>query len=747
MFNLHRAVLPALLLSLLAVCVFVAVPSHAQTEKAGPTLEGAFQLASARWNVPVEVLLAVGYVESRWEERPGQPSIDNGYGIMHITDRPDGTLERAVALTGLSAETIRNEELANIEAGAALLSDTYRTLNATSAGQETLAAWYPVVAAYSGATDASVADGYAQEVFRVIREGQVATLSSGEVLALPPTGVGELPAPLVAPKSDDYPPALWVPAHSNNYTASRPYGPMNFIVIHDTEGSYASAISWFQNPNSGVSAHYVIRSSDGQITQMVRNHHTGYHAGNWDYNVRSIGIEHEGYMRQPGWYTEPMYQASAALSRYAADQLGIKKDRAHIIAHSEVPGATHQDPGPFWNWSYYMSLVRRDSARAALVDNTDSGFTAVPTPIDPQHYWWIHPGGYNNSNVYGTTSVVNQSSSYNSGTWRAWLTQGGTYDVYAYIPYVDNGTPDTSSARYQVYASDGVRTAVVSQRAITDRGVGSWAHVGAFPFNANAEARVSLSDWTGESGRMVWFDAVMWIPRSGSPPPPPPQYTPTRTPTPRPVSTATRTPTPLPTFTPTWSMTPAPTFTPGPCGMRFSDLPDSHWAYTHVAYLFCNGVISGYADGTFRPGETTTRGQLTKMLALGFGWTLYNPTVPSFSDVPIEHPFYVYVETALVRGVITGYSDGTFRPGNPVTRAQVTKMLVIAKGWEPLYPVWQTFNDVSPWDWAYGYVESAYSHGVITGYADGSFRPGVAVNRAQFSKMLSLTLQRVASSE
>ena len=69
----------------------------------------------------------------------------------------------------------------------------------------------------------------------------------------------------------DYPGARWVPANSGNYTvANRPSShPIRYIVIHVTQGSYAGAISWFQNPNSRVSAHYVLRSSDGEITQMA----------------------------------------------------------------------------------------------------------------------------------------------------------------------------------------------------------------------------------------------------------------------------------------------------------------------------------------------------------------------------------------------------------------------------------------------------------------------------------------------
>ena len=112
------------------------------------------------------------------------------------------------------------------------------------------------------------------------------------------------------------------------------------VVVHVTQGSYAGTISWFQNPASQVSAHYVVRSSDGAVTQMVREKDIGWHAGNWTINTQSIGIEHEGFVQQDGWYTEAMYQSSAAIVRSVTAKYNIPRDRAHIIAHSEVPGAT-----------------------------------------------------------------------------------------------------------------------------------------------------------------------------------------------------------------------------------------------------------------------------------------------------------------------------------------------------------------------------------------------------------------------
>jgi N-acetyl-anhydromuramyl-L-alanine amidase AmpD len=109
------------------------------------------------------------------------------------------------------------------------------------------------------------------------------------------------------------------------------------VVIHTVQGSYGSCINWFQNPDANVSAHYVVRSSDGQITQMVREKDWAYHAGNSTYNRQSIGIEHEGYINNASWYTDAMYKASAALTRNICLKYGIPMDRAHIIGMWRYP--------------------------------------------------------------------------------------------------------------------------------------------------------------------------------------------------------------------------------------------------------------------------------------------------------------------------------------------------------------------------------------------------------------------------
>ncbi|MEV4449843.1 N-acetylmuramoyl-L-alanine amidase [Streptomyces mirabilis] len=157
----------------------------------------------------------------------------------------------------------------------------------------------------------------------------------------------------------DYPLAEWAPARTSNYTASsRPTAyPLDYVVIHVTQETFPRTVAIFQNPQKQVSAHYLVRSADGHVAQCVRERDIAWHAGNWDYNTRSIGIEHEGWVDRPAYFTNALYEESAKLTAAICAKHGIPKDRAHIIGHYEVPGTDHTDPGPNWDWTRYIKLV------------------------------------------------------------------------------------------------------------------------------------------------------------------------------------------------------------------------------------------------------------------------------------------------------------------------------------------------------------------------------------------------------
>jgi len=206
----------------------------------------------------------------------------------------------------------------------------------------------------------------------------------------------------------------------------------------------------------------------------------------------------------------------------------------------------------------------------------------------------------------------------------------------------------------------------------------------------------------------------------------PPTYT--RTPAPA-TSTRTRTSTPQATDTPT---EPSPTA----CAISFTDVNVGDYFYAAVQYLFCEGAVSGYSDGTFRPYNNTTRGQLCKIVVVAEGWPIDTSGGPHFSDVAPSNAFYQYVETALNRDIIAGYSDGTFRPYNNVTRGQLCKVIVRAQGWPIFTDGGPHFSDVPTNHPFYEYIETAFSHSIVGGYSDGTFRPGNNATRGQICKIV-----------
>jgi hypothetical protein len=173
------------------------------------------------------------------------------------------------------------------------------------------------------------------------------------------------------------------------------------------------------------------------------------------------------------------------------------------------------------------------------------------------------------------------------------------------------------------------------------------------------------------------------------------------------------------------------------CAVEFSDVPPGSTFYSYIQCLACRGIVSGYSDGTFRPFNDVTRGQLSKIVSNATG---YQEPVSgqSFSDVPPDSTFYEYIERLAVRGIIGGYTDGTFRPGNNATRGQISKIVSNAAGYiEPVSG--QSFSDVPPGSTFYDFIERLAARGIIGGYTDGTFRPGNNATRGQVSKIVANT--------
>src|SRR5262245_31697554 len=490
---------------------FIAVPKvEGQKEYGnhGNRLKTAFQDAAREYGVPEKLLTSIAYAETHFDPHPGEPSSSNGYGLMHLVENPQvNTLEMAAKLTGISAEVLKIDTVANIRGGAALLS-AYAA-EAELKDRQNLAEWYGVVARYSNAIDLAVARLYADEVYKLVNSGFSGASPQGEVITVPATevepqrGYYGMVVPLSSPdftaNSIDYGPALWAPANSGNYTVANRESshPINYVVIHTTQGSYAGTISWFQNPSSNVSAHYVIRSSDGQVTQMVREKDIAFHAGNWTYNTQSVGIEHEGFVNNPSWYTDAMYRASAALTRNVCLKYGIPMTRSRIIGHNEVPGATHTDPGPNWNWTFYMQLVTQSSPWETIVDNETSGRFTASANWDTSSFSSQRRGA---NYRFTTPEAVSDPAWYMAN-----IPATGNYQVYAWYPA---NAGYNSSTPYVIVTTSGNQVVHVNQQI----NGGSWVSLGTFNLSGGDYNVVGVSRWTSGTGYVI-ADAVRIVRR------------------------------------------------------------------------------------------------------------------------------------------------------------------------------------------------------------------------------------------
>ncbi|OXY92225.1 N-acetylmuramoyl-L-alanine amidase [Streptomyces diastatochromogenes] len=384
----------ALLLPLLG-----AAPAQSATDSSAGRLQRAFADAAAEYHVPQSVLLAVSYLQSRWDSHAGAPSVTGGYGPMHLTDartalattehltegtedargdsaraalHPDikvpensalparlKTLPKAAELTGLPTAELRTDPAANIAGGAALLAAAQKELGERASADP--ADWYGAVARFSGADDTATAAAYANDVYDVLRTGEKRTTDDGQRVALAArphlaadtTQLRRAGLRTIAADDAECPKSVsceWIPApysqfgnddYGNHDLGDRPDAQsIRYIVIHDTEGTWDGVLNLVQDPTY-VSWNYTIRSTDGLIAQHVKAKDVAWHAGNWYINAKSVGIEHEGFLAAPdAWYTEAMYRSSARLVKYLARKYGIPLDRQHILGHDNVPGPT-----------------------------------------------------------------------------------------------------------------------------------------------------------------------------------------------------------------------------------------------------------------------------------------------------------------------------------------------------------------------------------------------------------------------
>lgn len=180
-----------------------------------------------------------------------------------------------------------------------------------------------------------------------------------------------------------------------------------------------------------------------------------------------------------------------------------------------------------------------------------------------------------------------------------------------------------------------------------------------------------------------------------------------------------------------------------PC--NFTDVAATHWAANVIKDLCEKGILGGYPDGTFKPNVDVTRAEFTKIIVLAVGLAEENPVTPTFTDVAPGTWYYGYIEAASKAGLVKGYETGEFRPNAKITRQEIAAILVRALGIDDtVYANEKTSfkDDQSIAPWARGSVVVAVKEGLIQGYPDGTFGPRKNATRAETCMMVSRFMEK-----
>lgn len=182
----------------------------------------------------------------------------------------------------------------------------------------------------------------------------------------------------------------------------------------------------------------------------------------------------------------------------------------------------------------------------------------------------------------------------------------------------------------------------------------------------------------------------------------------------------------------------APQITPSPKpDENFSDIADLTWAKDAINTLYADKVIDGVGDGRFAPNDNLTREQAVKIICLFFGIEVDGTVSNEFADVADTAWYTPYINAAVKNGIVNGVGNGNFGVGSFITREDFAVIISriskkVSQNKETSYT-----DKVDVADYAIGAVDALYNEGVITGYSDGTFRPKANITRAEACVILS----------
>ena len=432
--------------------------------------------------IPRGVLEAIALVETNWVHvepdahgNAGHHHMPASYGVMGLYRGGgfDNQVADGAALLGVGETLVLRDPETNILAAAALLARAMQrddTRTSRDAGVEAVSGALARYAGYGrgdGNIEGFARQSFAYEVLQTLSRGadgngirvpklpiemqqafpaerlrllsapalkldhaRDAVSADDDAVARPPAVQGTARTPDAAIQALDFGEALWNPAHGSNYSTAN--NTRSAVIMHTIEGSYAGGISWFRNPSSNVSAHYVIRRSDGQITQMVREHHQAWHAAY--HNHYTIGIEHDGRAGDAGNWTAAMVNASARLVRSICarqpvncasawrgpgyDYWNVVPDSVRIKGHGMLTSNQNRyDPGRYFPWASFHTLINNG---------------APPPPAATPTYW---VDTFANAPGFPSPTSTAQSGTLNTGrhyvyckTWGREIRSGASFN-------------------------------------------------------------------------------------------------------------------------------------------------------------------------------------------------------------------------------------------------------------------------------------------------------------------------------
>jgi len=171
--------------------------------------------------------------------------------------------------------------------------------------------------------------------------------------------------------------------------------------------------------------------------------------------------------------------------------------------------------------------------------------------------------------------------------------------------------------------------------------------------------------------------------------------------------------------------------------VNFTDLSGDDWAYDAILNLTSKGIVSGDSEGTIRPDGNVTREEVAKMMVVARRFAIAQDTAIEAQDADsISEWAKGYFKTAVEKGIINGYTDGTVRGTGAVNRAEMATIIVRSINASTENFNVSSFTDITEADWYAKYVECAKTLGIVNGYQDGSFRGEDLVTRREAFAMI-----------